>query len=49
LNRYRLREIRKHGEAGSVDIETVNKEQARIKGLLARFQPKDRWNADKSA
>ena len=28
LNRYKLKEIGKHGEAGSVDIEIVEKEQA---------------------
>jgi DDE superfamily endonuclease len=32
-----------------VDIEAVNKEQARIRELLARFQPEDRWNVDESA
>ena len=32
-----------------MDIEVVKKEQARMKELLARFQPEDRWNADESA
>ena len=49
LSRHRLKQIRKHGEAASVDIEAVNKEQAHIKELLARFQPEDRWNVDESA
>ena len=49
LNRLKLREIRKHGEAGSVDIEDVKQEQARMKELLARFRPEDCWNADESA
>jgi hypothetical protein len=49
LSRHRLKEIRKHGEAGSVDIEVVKKEQARIKKLLASFQPEDCWNVDESA
>ena len=49
LNRHRLRGIQTHGEAGSVDIEVVEKEQARVKELLARFQPEDRWNVDESA
>jgi len=49
-NRLRLKdEVRKHGEAGSVNIEIVKKEQARIKELLARFRPEDRWNVDESA
>ena len=37
LNRHRLRGIQTHGEAGSVDIEVVEKEQVRVKELLARF------------
>jgi hypothetical protein len=49
LNRYKLKEFRRHGEAGSVDIATVHAEQTRIKELLARFQPEDRWNMDESA
>ena len=49
LNRHRLREIQKHGEAGSVDIEVVKKEQACMKELLVRFQPEDHWNADELA
>ena len=48
LNRHRLRGIQTHREAGSVDIEVVEKEQARVKELLARFQPQDRWNVDES-
>src|SRR5258706_10774232 len=46
---YKLKEMRKHGEAGSVDIATVEVEQARMKELLARFRPEDRWNMDESA
>jgi DDE superfamily endonuclease len=46
---HKLKEIRKYGEAGSVDIETVKKERACIKELLARFQPEDRWNVDEFA
>ncbi len=49
MNRYKLKEIRKHGEAGSVDIATVEAEQARMKELLARFRPEDQWNMDESA
>ena len=49
MNRYKLKEIRKHGEAGSVDIATVEAEQAWMKELLARFRPEDRWNMDESA
>jgi len=49
LNRHKLKEIWKHGEAGSVDITTVEMERACIKELLVRFQPEDQWNVDESA
>ena len=49
LSRHQLKEIRRHGEAGSVNIETVEEDQARIRELLARFQPEDCWNVDESA
>ena len=49
LAKSQLKEIRRLGEAGSVNIETVEEEQARIRELLARFQPEDRWNVDESA
>ena len=49
LSRHCLKEIRRHGEAGSVDIKTVEDEQAHIRELLAPFQPADRWNVDESA
>ena len=44
LNRYKLKEIQRHGEAGSVDIAGVKAEQAWVKELLAGFQPEDQWN-----
>jgi len=49
LSRHQLKEIRRHGEGGSVNIETVEEEQARIQEHLARFQPEDHWNVDESA
>ena len=48
-SRHQLKEIRRHGEAGSVNTETVEEERARIRELLARFRPEDRWNVDESA
>jgi len=48
LNRHKLKEIQKHGEAGLVNIATVEMECACIKELLVRFQPEDRWNVDES-
>ena len=49
MNRHKLKEIRKHGEAGSANITTVEMERTRIKELLVRFQPEDQWNVDESA
>jgi hypothetical protein len=48
-SRYKLKEISKHGEAGSVDLQSVEQEKLRIRELLARFPAADRWNLDKSA
>ena len=48
LSRYQLKEIRRHGEAGSVDSGTVDEERARISEILDRFQPQDCWNVDES-
>ena len=49
MNRHKLKEIQKHGEAGLVDIATVKIKQTHIKELLARFQPQDQWNINESA
>ena len=49
LSRHQLKEIRRHGEAGSVNIETVEEEQACIRELLARFWCEDHWNVDEAA
>ena len=49
LAKSQLKEIRRHGEAGSVNIETVEEDRAHIRELLARFQAEDRWNVDESA
>ena len=49
MNRHKLKEIWKHGEARSVDIMTVEMECAHIKELLVRFQPEDWWNVDEPA
>jgi hypothetical protein len=47
--RYKLKEIRRHGEAGSVDAMAVEKERIRLRELFASFPPKDRWNVDETA
>ena len=49
LAKSQLKEIRRLGEAGSVNIETVEEDRARIRELLARFQAEDRWNVAESA
>jgi hypothetical protein len=46
---YKIREHRRHGEAGSVDLDAVAAEQARCQQLLARFTPRDRYNVDETA
>ncbi|KAG2743486.1 hypothetical protein P692DRAFT_201723452 [Suillus brevipes Sb2] len=46
---YKIREYRRHGEAGSVDIEAVDKERERCRKILAKFAPKDRWNFDETS
>lgn len=49
LSRHQLKEIWRHGQAGSVNIETVEEEQACVRELLASFWPEDCWNVDKTA
>ena len=48
LSRHKLKKIRRHGEAGSVNVVTVEEEQAHIREILARFRPEDRWNVDET-
>lgn len=40
--------MRQHGEAGSVDLEAVEKERQRLSAILAQYAKKDRWNFDES-
>jgi hypothetical protein len=47
-DRYKLKRISAHGEAGSVDPELVEQEKLRIREVLARFPVADRWNVDES-
>ena len=46
---YKIREHRRHGEAGSVDLDAVEAERARCQQLLARYAPCDRYNIDETA
>ena len=38
-NRYGLKELKRHGEAASVDPKVVEEEQALQKEILAKFYP----------
>lgn len=46
---YNIKEYRRHGEAGSVDLAAVEAERARVKTVLAKYAPKDRFNADETS
>jgi hypothetical protein len=46
---YGYKERRRHGEAGSVDIEAMEAERKHIGMILATYAERDRWNADESS
>lgn len=46
---YGLKEYRRHGEAGSVDLQAVEEERKRLGRILSTFALKDRWNLDESS
>jgi hypothetical protein len=46
---YGYKERRRHGEAGSVDLEAVREEQKRVGMILATYAERDRWNGDESS
>ena len=46
---YKIKEHRRHGEAGSVSLDDANEEQLRIQRVLAKYKPKDRWNIDETS
>jgi hypothetical protein len=46
---YKIGKYRRHGEAGSVDIEAVDKEREHCHKILAKFAPKDWWNFDETS
>ena len=37
---YNLKECRRHGEAGSVDLKAVEKERERLRALMETFEPR---------
>jgi hypothetical protein len=45
---YGLKEIRRHGEAASVDLEKVEAEVSRLKKITASYDRKDILNVDES-
>ena len=47
-HRYGIKEIRRHGEAGSVDLAAVEKERARLAPILAEYSPEDTLNFDET-
>jgi hypothetical protein len=49
VDSYGIKEVRRHGEVGSVDLDEVLKERKRVQGILARYAKKDRLNFDKAA
>jgi Tc5 transposase DNA-binding domain len=46
---YKIREHRRHGEAGSVDLVAVEAERERCQKILEQFAPRDRFNFDETA
>ena len=47
--RYKIKEHKRHEEAGTVDPAAADAECVRIHEILAAFLPQDRWNFDKSS
>ena len=48
MTRYNLKEYRRHGEAASVNLKAVKREQVRVAKRLEKYPPKDRLNTDES-
>ena len=46
---YRIKEYRRHGKAGSADLDAVEAEQKRVQELMKKFAPKDQWNFDETS
>ena len=46
--RYNIKEIRRHGEAASVNLESVKQERLRIAQRLKKYKPGNRLNLDES-
>lgn len=46
---YNIREHHRHGEAGSVNTDSVEAERKRCQKILAQYAPQDRWNFDETS
>ncbi|KAF8976762.1 hypothetical protein BDQ17DRAFT_1339502 [Cyathus striatus] len=46
--RYKLKEYRRHGESGSGDLETVEKEREHVRKITAKYAPQDIFNFDET-
>jgi hypothetical protein len=49
MDRYKIKEYQRHGEAVSANLAMVKTEQKHMREVLARFAKKDRWNFNKSS
>jgi hypothetical protein len=45
---YKIKQIRRHGEAASCDLNAVAKERERLQDILKDYLPEDRFNADET-
>lgn len=46
---YGIKEYRRHGEAASVDLATVEAERDRLKTVLTKYAPQDRFNFNETS
>jgi hypothetical protein len=47
--RYKIKERKRHGEAGAVDSAAADAERIRVREILAAYAPQDRWNFDETS
>lgn len=48
LPRYDIKEYWRHGEAASVNLDTVEKERGRISEILKGYAKRDQFNMDET-
>jgi hypothetical protein len=46
---YKIKEYKRHGEAGSADLKAVEAERKHVQELTKKFAPEDQWNFDKTS